>query len=978
MEKIIRQINAEDVPAYSIISVEEIKEINTTGYLLRHKKTGANVVLMVNDDKNKVFNIGFRTPPENDTGLPHILEHSTLYGSRKYPAKNPFEELVQGSLNTFLNAMTYPDRTIYPMASCNDKDFKNLMDVYLDAVFHPNIYEREEIFRQEGWHYDLQSEDGRLTYNGVVYNEMKGALSEPEGILDRWVSSALFPDNCYSCMSGGEPKNIPELSYEEFLDFHRKYYHPSNSYIYLYGDMDMAERLAYIDREYLAEYDRMEIDSGIRLQQPFAEPKVIEMSYPIGSDEDDKDKGYLSYAAVTGTSSDRELYYAFKVLDYALLSMPGAPLKQALIEAGLGKAVTGGADDGLLQNSFYINAKNVDISKRDEFVRTIESVLADIVKNGIDKKSLRAALNVLEFRYREADYGSYPRGLFYCMYIMDSWNYDADRPFLHVKAGDTFARLNELADTDYFEKLIDKYLLNNNHKVIYALKPEKGLAEENDRRLREELDAYKSSLTEAEIKELIRQTKALEKYQSEPSPKEDTEKIPLLSIEDIEKEPKLYNMQQRDEAAKVIFTDTASNGIGYINASFDCKYVPKTLIPYVSLLEDILGRMDTEHYRYSDLNNEINIHSGGMSANAIVYNINSDNGQYSLRFDVNIKVFYRELPFAFRMLEEVLLHTRVENEKRLKEIIAEAMTKLRASIISSGHRIAIYRALSYISEAGAVTDMLNGIAAYEFLDGLDRHFDYDKITANLRKVMRLIFNRKNLVISYTADENGYKLMKTELPVLTDALYTDELTEPSEKLALERKNEGIIIPSPVSYVARMGNFKKAGCDYTGTLLALKNALDYGYLWNNVRVMGGAYGVMSMYQASSGNMGYVSYRDPNVEKTSCTFLTVPDYLEHFEADSREITKYIIGAISSLDAPLNPRAEGARAFTAYICRRTDEQLRKERRDVLELSEESIRAAARTVRAVMEQDCICAVGSKGSITEAKDIFMETREIFG
>ncbi|MFQ9933635.1 MAG: insulinase family protein [Lachnospiraceae bacterium] len=973
----VKAITEEMVPAYSIISITDISELNTKAYYLKHKKTGAKVALMVNDDENKVFNIGFRTPPQNDAGLPHILEHSVLCGSKKYPAKNPFEELIQGSLNTFLNAMTFPDRTIYPVASCNDKDFKNLMDVYLDAVFHPSIYDREEIFKQEGWHYDLQSKDGEITYNGVVYNEMKGAFSDPESVLERYVNRALYPDNCYGYESGGDPERIPELSYEEFLDFHRKYYHPSNSYIYLYGNMDMEERLDYIDKEYLSAYDMLNIDSAVKYQKPFDKVKILEGTYPVGSDEDCTDKGFLSYAAVTGDSDDRELYYAFKVLNYALLSMPGAPVKQALIDAGIGKAVTGGSGDGILQNYFIINAKNTDVSKRDRFVSVIENTLKDIVKKGINKKSLKAALNVMEFQYREADFGSYPRGLYYCMYVMDSWNYNDDKPFIHVKAGDTFAKLNRLAETSYFEELIEKYILDNTHKVIYALKPEKGLEEKKSEKLCDKLKLYKDSLTEEQIEKLVEDTKVLEKYQSEPSPKEDIERIPVLEIKDIEKNPKPYNYKERNEDVKVIFSDVFSNGICYINASFDCKYVPKELIPYAGFLENILGRMDTEHYRYSDLNNEINIHSGGLSTNAVVYNMNSDNGDYNVRFDVNIKVFYKEIPFAFKIMEEILLHTNVENEKRLKEIIGENLTNIRSSIISSGHRTALYRGYSYVSSSGMVLDMINGIGAYEFFDRLDKNFDYREITENLKKTIRLIFNRKNIIIGCTCDEEGYKLMAKEIKTLADSLYTDELIKEGDRPEPEPKNEGIVIPSPVSYVARVGNFKKAGFKYTGTLLALRNALDYGYLWNNIRVKGGAYGVMSNYQAAGGNMGYMSYRDPNVSKTSEVFLSIPEYLKDFTADEREIRKYIIGAISSLDTPLNPRAEGSRSFTAYICGKTNDELKQERNDVLSLSREKIRETAPVVDEVLKQNYVCAVGNKEKINQAKDMFKEIREIF-
>lgn len=972
-----KELKAADIPAYSIEAVEEIKELNTVGYLLKHKKTGANIVLLSNDDDNKVFNIGFRTPPENDTGLPHILEHSVLCGSRKYPSKNPFEELIQGSLNTFLNAMTYPDKTIYPVASCNEKDFKNLMDVYLDAVFHPNIYTRPEIFKQEGWHYELNSPEDKLKYNGVVYNEMKGALSEPASILEREVESAILPDTCYSYESGGKPEAIPSLSYEEFLDFHRKYYHPSNSFIYLYGDMDMAERLEYLDREYLGEYDRLEINSKIENQKPFDEVRYIEKPYPIGSDEDETDKGYLSYAVLCGLSLDTEEYYAFDALAYALISCPGAPLKQALTDAGIGKSISGGTTT-LSQIYFNINAKNADISKRDEFVKIIEEKLKQIIKDGIDKKALKAALNIGEFRYREADYGRYPKGLFYSLYVYDSWIYDEKKPFVNIKAGEIFEKLNKKLETDYFEKLLEKYFINNKSKVICTLYPEKGLEEANNKKLQQKLDEYMDSLDEEQKEKLIADTKALEKYQSEPSSKEDMEKLPILQISDIKKEPRPYRYEKREEEVPVVFSDIFSNGIGYLNFSFDCKYVPKKLIPYVRLLTSVLTYMDTEHYKYSDLNNEINIHSGGVSRNIVMYEKPYTDRNYSLRFEMEIKAFYKELPFAFNIMKEIMLHTDVDNEKRLKEIIAENDTMLRQNIISNGHVAALYRVLSYQSESDMIMDMISGgIGTYEYYHEWEKNFDFKEITDNLKKVMKLIFNKENLTINFIADEEGYSLMKPYIHELTDYLYTDSLTIPCDTLEINRGNEAFIIPSPVSYTARGGNFIEAGYKYTGTLLTLINALDYGYLWNNVRVLGGAYGVMSRYGKNTGNMSYMSYRDPNVAKTSEAFLSVPEYLRNFDADEREIRKYIIGAISILDTPLTIKAEGDRAFAAYITGRTNEALKKEREEVLSLSVEKIRQTAPLIDAVLKQNHICTVGNKEKIMEAKDLFDEIKDIF-
>ena len=486
--------------AYEMIQQEELKGIRSRGCLLRHKKSGARVLLIENDDDNKVFSIGFRTPPKDSTGVPHIMEHSVLCGSKNFPAKDPFVELVKGSLNTFLNAMTYPDKTVYPVASCNDKDFQNLMHVYMDAVLYPNIYQHEEIFRQEGWSYKLDSPEGELQYNGVVYNEMKGAFSSPESVLDRVILNTLFPDTSYANESGGDPEYIPDLTYEQFLDFHRKYYHPSNSYIYLYGNMDMDEKLEWLDREYLCHFDKIEVGSEIRFQEPFRKMVERELPYSIASDESEADNTYLSYNKVIGTSLDRELYLAFQILDYALLSAPGAPLKKALTEAGIGKDIMGSYDNGVYQPIFSVISKNANAEQKEAFVEKIEEVLKEIVENGMDKKALEAGINYHEFRYREADFGSYPKGLMYGLQMLDSWLYDDEKPFIHIEALDTFSFLKKQIGTGYYEDLIRRYLLENSHGAIVVVKPEKGRTARMDRELAEkcyDFDMMPDSLVKA-------------------------------------------------------------------------------------------------------------------------------------------------------------------------------------------------------------------------------------------------------------------------------------------------------------------------------------------------------------------------------------------------------------------------------------------------------------------------------------------------
>ena len=457
--------------AYRVVEHKMIEEMQSEGIVLEHKKTKARLFLVSNDDENKVFCIGFRTPPDNDCGLPHILEHSVLCGSDKFPLKDPFVELVKGSLNTFLNAMTYPDKTVYPVASCNDKDFHNLMDVYMDAVLHPNIYKEEKIFRQEGWHYELESKDAPLIYNGVVYNEMKGAYSSPESILDSVTQKTLFPDTCYGKDSGGDPVHIPELSYEKFLDFHRTYYHPSNSYIYLYGDMDMAEKLTWLDEEYLSHYAERHLYSRIREQKAFEAPVEREFSYSITEGESEEDATYLSINTVVGDDLDPKLYVAFQILEYTLLDAPGAPLKQALIDAGIGKDILGGYESGILQPYFSVIAKDANKEQKGEFLAIVKGTLRKLADQGINRKSLLAGMNYFEFKYREADYGSAPKGLMYGIDVFDSWLYDENKPFAYLQQLAIYDELKKLAKEGYFENLIQTYQLKKTHTSLVTLVP---------------------------------------------------------------------------------------------------------------------------------------------------------------------------------------------------------------------------------------------------------------------------------------------------------------------------------------------------------------------------------------------------------------------------------------------------------------------------------------------------------------------------
>lgn len=968
-------MSMKDLQAYEVQKEEDLKGIKAKGYLLRHRKSGARVVYIENDDNNKVFSIGFRTPPSDSTGVPHIMEHSVLCGSRNFPAKDPFVELVKGSLNTFLNAMTYPDKTVYPVASCNDQDFQNLMHVYMDAVFYPNIYEHEEIFRQEGWSYQLDSAEDKLKYNGVVYNEMKGAFSSPEGVLDRVILNTLFPDTSYANESGGDPEVIPELTYEQFLDFHRKYYHPSNSYIYLYGDMDIEEKLHWLDQEYLGKYDREPVDSRIRFQEPFAEMQEKVIPYSIASEESEEDNTYLSYNKVVGTSLDKELYLAFQILDYALLSAPGAPLKKALTDAGIGKDIMGSYDNGIYQPIFSVIAKNANEEQKEEFIQVIEDVLRASVKNGIDTKAIEAGINYYEFRYREADFGNYPKGLMYGLQMMDSWLYDEEKPFIHIEALDTFEFLKKQIGTGYYEELIQKYLLDNPHGAIVIVTPEKGRTARMEAELEEKLQKYKESLTAEEVEAFVQKTQALEAYQSEPESEENLEKIPVLKREDISREIEpIINEEMTLAGVPVIFHEIETNGIGYVDVLFDMSLVEEQDLPYVGILQSVLGIIDTKRYDYGTLFNEINVNTGGISTSLELYNdvTNIREKAFKVTFEIKGKALYGKLPVAFDMMREILMESKLDDGKRIREILAMLKSRLLMKFQSSGHVTAVLRAQSYASPAAKLKDMTNGIAFYETVSYIEEHFEEEKekLSEKLIDLSKKLFCGDNMMLSYTAAREGLEGLEEMVEKLKNSLHTRTAEEDKRcVIHCEKKNEGFKTASKVQYVAKAGNFIDQGVAYTGALQILKVIMSYDYLWQNIRVKGGAYGCMSNFNRI-GEGYFVSYRDPNLKRTLDVYDGVVDYLKNFTVSERDMTKYIIGTMSGIDQPMTPASKGERSMNLYMNKVSAEMIREERNQILDAEQDDIRALYKVAEAVLQADQMCVIGGEDKIEEEKELF--------
>lgn len=963
---------------YILLKEEKIEEVNGQGYLLEHEKTKARVLLIVNDDNNKVFNIGFRTPPADDTGVAHITEHSVLCGSQKYPVKDPFVELAKGSLNTFLNAMTYPDKTVYPVASVNEKDFHNLMDVYLDAVFYPNIYTNDKIMKQEGWHYELDSLEDELTYNGVVFNEMKGAYSSAEQQLMQAIQTSLFPDTTYGCDSGGDPKHITDLTSEAFLNFHRKYYHPSNSYIYLYGNLDYEEELTFIDREYLGKFEYQEVDSRILLQPAFASPKEIVTNYPLSEAEELENNTYLSYNVVLGDGITRVQDLAFTMLDYALVDVPGAPVRKALIDAGISDDVFSSYDGGMLQPVYSIIAKGCKSQDKERFVSIIEQVLKDLIANGIDERVLQAALNHFEFKNKEGNFGRYPKGLMYGLRAFNSWLYDSDDPFTYLQFNEAFAYLKEQIGTDYYVNLLKEFVLLNNHKTIVVDEPKKGMNKENDDATREKLAAVKQSLSTKQLQAIIDETKELKQYQSEPSSKEDLEKIPMLELSDIE--PKAMTIRNKEEKiadVPVINQDIFTNGIAYIRYHFSLNHVDLSLIPYVSLLVALYKEVDTKNYTYNELANEIDLKTGGIGVSVNSIGMRKELGEYSIRLVASTKVLYENVEDALSLVKEIIYTSKVTDKKRMREVLAEMVSQMKIGILENGHMAMASRALSYFSKNSYLKEITDGLTFYEFVNDLYKNFDekYEEICKKLQEAIHAFSKPQNLMVSYTGNEDITSYLEKSITEMKEYMNTDSYDIVNQKFNLKQCNEGYKTSSKVQYAALAGNFKEKGYDFTGALNVLQIIFAYDYLWINVRVKGGAYGCMCSF-TKSGDSYLVSYRDPNLEKTYEIYKNAAQYVENFEASDRDMLKYIIGAIAKVDAPLTPSMEGSQNFLYYLSGVTQDELQKIRDEILSTDVAAIRNLAPIVKAVTDADNICAMGDENKIEAAKDLFKELKTL--
>lgn len=965
------------IGGFKIKQNQFIQEVNSDVYLMVHEKSGAKLLYLDTTDDNKVFSIGFRTPPDNSKGTPHILEHSTLCGSRKFPLKEPFVELVKGSLNTFLNAMTWPDKTMYPVASRNAVDFHNLMDVYLDAVFYPNCIDDPQILMQEGWHYELEDKDSELTYNGVVYNEMKGALSSGDAIMENFAMEKLFPDTTYGVESGGDPEVIPALSYKEFVEFYKKFYHPSNSYIFLYGDMDIEKTLNFIDSEYLSNFNEKKIDSQIKTQVPFKKREVINRKYGISESEStDKKAIHALYTAFNDHMSTLDSL-AFEVLNYVLIEIEGAPLKKAVLDAELGSELSGSYTDGYKQPVWTIQLSGTDVNNQKKFEETIDETLRALALNGIDKLMLKAAINRIEFTLRENDYRGRPKGLFYGIRAMELWLYDRN-PMDALKYFDNLKQLKKFIDTNYFENLILKYVIKNNHQVLITMEPEKGLTEKKNALTAQKLEAFKNSLSEEQLNEIVENTKKLKVRQASKDSEDALKTIPLLERKDLKRiitEKKI----KKDfvNGVDYLHYDVNTSGISYVRLFFNLFGINENDIFYANLLTSLLGSMDTQKYTYGELTRLENSNTGGINFSVMCFGDYNNSDKYIPTFEVGGKALTANNKCMVELLKEIICHTEYTERKRLKELILSEKTKWDMTVFDRGHLLTMNRLISYFSKTGEFTEKL-ALSYYYFLADLVNNYDknYDEIVKKLESVSAKIFTRNNLTIEVIGNEKDSQSVKD----LVKSLICDmEIGEKNNKNSFEFNNdcynEGFLTSGKVNYVSKGGNFKKHGFKYTGAVRVMETILRYDYLWKKVRVLGGAYGAFVQF-SPNGNAVLCSYRDPNLKETLDVFKGIPDYLRNLKISEREMTKYVIGTMAAEEVQFTPSMLGDRAAADYFKGSTAEDRERIRNEIINCTLEDIHKLADLVESVINEPYLCVMGSEHKVKKSEEIFKKIRSL--
>ncbi|MCL2353718.1 MAG: insulinase family protein [Defluviitaleaceae bacterium] len=959
---------------FKLLETMDLKHMPAQGNLYQHT-SGASILHLKSDDTNKVFSISFKTPPTDNTGIAHIIEHSVLNGSKKYPIKDPFMQLIKGSLYTFLNAFTYPDKTVYPVGSVNDADFLNLMDVYLDAVFFPLIYDRKEVLDQEGWYFQLEKEDDPLTYNGVVYNEMKGAYADPYRLLYNALDRALLADSTYKFESGGNPENIPDITNEDYLNFHKKYYRPENAFIYFYGDMDIELCFKKLDEEYLSKFEKTGEVVEITPQPPIQGPVFVSDEYSV-TDEEDLEENYAGVGYILPVDVPQEDVVALKLLNYILISTPASPLYKAFVEGGIGEDVSGSVAKDILHPVFNIVMKNCKLTQK-ELQAFVEKTLEDIAKNGLDYDFVEACINFFEFQAKEEDFGpNTPKGLVYNLRALTRWLY-GETPWEALNGITILEEIREKCkDEGYLKGLIQKYFIDNNHKGYATINPVLGLDEKQEKATEEKLAAIKAKLSDEEKEAITQENKALKAFQEAEDPQELIEKIPQLSLLDIKTQVESVPLHVKKEGdMHLLHAPLETNGIIYTTFAFDMSSLPVELLPVASILQYTLSKVATKNHDMAAITQQIKGNLGGLAFS--LDNVQSTGeGGFTPFAIVSSKFLKKNTPKMFGIIKEIVHHSVFDDKTQLKNYLLEMKSALDDTILTSGTSIALMRSMTYFSPLAAYQDATNGLGFYDYIRDICENFDakFEKLKDDLQAAIGYIYNQNNASYSLVANDDLYKeFTQNGLVDFHDALPKKTLAAAPKPQLITPKNEGIITASKVQYCALSANFVDVGYSYDGGLKVLSNVVD-NYLYEEIRVKGGAYGYGSSFERK-GNMYMYSYRDPEVEATYGVYKKAACHIRNLDISQKEIEKYILGAIRVFDKPASNAHKGLRAISNHMQGITLEMRQKERDEVLSTDLAKIKSFADILEEAVAQNYICAVGN-GALLEESKLFTTMKKV--
>jgi hypothetical protein len=957
--------------AFTLIKEQHIHELNCDAKLYEHKRTGARLLSIINDDENKVFSINFRTTPKDSTGVAHILEHSVLGGSEKYPVKEPFVELLKGSLATFVNAFTYPDKTCYPVASQNEKDFYNLIDVYMDAVLHPRI--TEQTLMQEGWHYEISDADEPLTYKGVVFNEMKGAYSSPENLLARTIQQSLFPKHVYGVDSGGNPADIPSLTYENFKGFWESYYYPSNAFIFFYGNDDPDKRLKLMEG-YLKSYKRKKVKSAVPLAKPFKRAKRIDYFYDAGADADIEKKHYLTVNWKLPDTSDPVLNFSFQILGHALIGTPASPLRKALVDSGLGEDLAGlGLETELREIVFSTGLKGTRSRHAKKIETLIIETLQNLVRDGIDPEMIAASINTLEFQLRENNTGGFPRGIAVMLRSLTTWLHDAD-PFSML----TFETpMNEIksklaGDSRYFEKMIQIYLLDNNHKTVVRFKPDPELGKRLEEEEQTRLKSAREGMSKDQLRELVKTARELKRKQETPDPAEALETLPVLDLKDLDKQIKSIPIEEiQVQDTKVLYHDLFTNDIVYLDLGFDLRAMPQELIPLTEIFARALFELGTETEDYVKLSQRIGKSTGGIHGSSVSATVQGSKESRAYLM-IRGKATVGKSTEMLNIIRDVLLTTKFDNRERLKQIVLEEKAGLESGLAPGGHRFANMRLRAQFGGTGWINDQTNGIgylfALRELANDIDKK--WPKVLKKLEDMRDALISSKSALVNVTLDAEHWKSFKPHLENFIFALPVKDVQLKNFDIKAKAEREGLTIPAQVNYVGKGANLYEHGYTIDGSSQVVIGYLGMTHLWEKIRVQGGAYGAFAQFDDATGVFTFLSYRDPNISATLENYDKAADFLKKLDAarlSDNELKKAIIAAIGDLDAYQLPDAKGYTSMMRYITQRTDAMRQKYRDEVLSTNGEDFIAFGEVLENVAKSNAVVVVGSQAAIEGAK-----------